>query len=91
MSPTLTDLNRLQRRKFVAEMFILGGAILAFGWIAAAVVLIFGDAELREHIFSVFGYLWLWLGAIPLCSLAICLFWRALLMRKIERIAKSAG
>jgi hypothetical protein len=87
----MADLYQLQRRKFVAEMFILGYAILAFGWIGAASVLIFGDAGLRQHISSVCGYLWLWLGVFPLCGCIICLCWRALLTRKIERITKNAG
>jgi hypothetical protein len=33
MNSAITDLSRLQRRKFAAEMFMLGCAILAFGWI----------------------------------------------------------
>ena len=68
----MADLYKLRRRKFLVEMFILGCAIFAFGWIGTALVLIFGDAELRQHIFSVFGYLWLWLGIIPLCGFTIC-------------------
>jgi hypothetical protein len=87
----MADLYKLRRRKFLVEMFILGCAIFAFGWIGTALVLIFGDAELRQHIFSVFGYLWLWLGIIPLCGFTICLCWRASLTRKIKRITKNAG
>jgi hypothetical protein len=87
----MADLNKLLRRKFLIEMFVLGCAILAFGWIGAALILIFGDAELRQHIFSVFGYLWLWLGAIPLCGFIICLYWRTVLTRKIKRVTKNAG
>jgi len=86
----MVDLNKLQRRKLVAEIFILGSAILAFGWTGAASVLIFGDAELRQHFLSIFGHVWLWLGVIPLCGFIICLCWRALLTRQIERIAKDA-
>jgi hypothetical protein len=86
MNSAITDLARLQRRKFVAEMFTLGFAILAFGWIGAALVLILGDAELRQHIFRIFGYLWLWLALVPLCGFGVCLGWRSLVKRKIAEI-----
>ena len=86
MNSVSTDLARLQRRKFVAEMFTLGFAILAFGWIGAALVLILGDAELRQHIFRVFEYLWLWLALVPLCGFGVCLCWRSMVKRKIVEI-----
>ena len=40
-------------------------------WIGAALVLIIGNAELRQHIFQIFSYLWLWLGLIPLCGFGV--------------------
>jgi hypothetical protein len=86
MNLAITDLSRLRRRKFVAEMFMLGCAILAFGWIGAGLVLILGDAELRQHIFRIFEYLWLSLGAVPLCCFFVGWGGRSLLMRKISEI-----
>lgn len=86
MDLSVTDLSRLRRRKFVAEMLILGCAILAFGWIGAALVLILEDADLRRHMSRIFGYLWLWLGVVPLCGCIVCWFWRLLLTRKIGKI-----
>ena len=95
MNSAISRLTRLPRRKFVAEMFTLGFAILAFGWIGAALVLIFGDSELRPHIFRIFEYLWLWLALVPLCGFGVCLCWRQLVKRKIAKIdlhgTKNAG
>ena len=65
---------------------MLGCGILAFAWIGAALVLIFGDAELRQYIFRIFWYLLLWLGVVPLCGFGICWCWRLFLMRKISEI-----
>jgi hypothetical protein len=81
-------LARLQRRKFRVEMLALGCAIFGLGWIGAALVLIFGDAELRQHVFRTIWYLWLWLAFVPLCSFCVCWFWRSSLNRKIKRILR---
>jgi hypothetical protein len=86
MNSANTDLIRLTRRKFVVEMFMLGCAILAFGWIGAALVLIFRDAELRHEIFRVFWYLWVWLALVPLCGFSVCWCWRSILQRKIGKM-----
>jgi len=86
MNSASTDLARLQRRKFVAEMFMLGCGILSFGWIGAALVLICGDVELRQHIFRIFLYLWFWLALIPLSGFGACWCWRSLVKRKIAEI-----
>jgi hypothetical protein len=83
MNSASTDLSPLNRIKFVVEMFMLGCAILAFGWIGAALVPVFGDAELRHDIFRVFWYLWVWLALVPLCGFGVCWCWRSILMRKI--------
>lgn len=86
-----TDLSQLRRRKFVAEMFMLGCAILAFGWIGAALVLVLGDTELRHQILRIFWYLSLWLAVVPLCVFAVCSCWRWILARKISEITKNAA
>ena len=86
MNLATTNLSRLRRRKFVVEMFMLLCGIFAFGWIGAALVLIFGDAELRQHIFHIFWYLWLWLGLVPLCGFGVCWRWWSLLKRKIAKM-----
>ena len=86
MNSAITDLSRLQRRKFAAEMFMLGCAILAFGWIGAALVLILGDADLRQYLLRIFEYLWLWLAVVPLCGFGICWCWWSSVKRKIAEI-----
>src|SRR6266850_2647902 len=85
LDSTSTDLARLQRRKILVELLLLGFAILAFGWTGAALVLIVGDAELRRDMLRVFSYLWVWLAAVPLCGFVVCWCWRWLLQRKIGR------
>jgi hypothetical protein len=88
MNLTEANSTKLRRRKFAVEMFMLGCAILAFGWIGAAFAMVIEDAELRQNILRIFAYLWLWIGVIPLCGFFICLFWRTLLIRKIESASK---
>jgi hypothetical protein len=83
-----TDLSRFQRNKFIAEMFMLGFAILAFGWIGATLVLVVGDTELRQHILRIFGYLSLWLAVVPLFGFGVCWCWRRLLAKEISKITK---
>ena len=91
MDLSATDLSRLRRRKFVAEIVMLSGAVLAFGWVGAALVLVLGDTELRQQILRVFSYLSLWLAVVPLCVFGVGWFWRSLLTRKISAIMKAAA
>jgi hypothetical protein len=91
MELSAIDLSRLRRRKFVAEMCMLGCAILAFGWIGAALVLVLGDAELRHQIIRIFWYLSLWLAIVPLCVFAVCWCWRRVLTRKISDTTNDAA
>jgi hypothetical protein len=86
MNSVTTYLSRLRRRKFVAELLMLGCGTLTFGWIGAALVLILGDEELRQYILRIFWYLSLWLAVVPLCGFAICWSWRSSLTRKISEI-----
>jgi len=88
MDLTATDLSRLRRRKLVAEMFMLGCGILAFGWIGAALVLVLRDADLRQQMLCIFWYLSLWLAIVPLCAFLACWCWRWILARKISEITK---
>jgi hypothetical protein len=61
---------------------MIGFAILAFAWIPAGMVLIFGDETLRPALLV----LWeLWpLAFIPVCGLGACWLWRTSLKRKIK-------
>ena len=79
------DLARLLNRLLLVEILMLGCATVAFGWIGAAMVLIFGDTELRP-VFRILWYLWLWLAFVPLCGFGVCWCWRLSLKRKIGQI-----
>lgn len=86
MNLVTAELARLQRKKFLAELLAMGCAILALGWIGAALVLVIGNAESRPHIFRILSYLWLWLAVAPLCVFGVCWGWRSSLKRKIGEI-----
>jgi hypothetical protein len=76
--------HRLHRKKSWANRLILIFSILAFAWIPAAIVLIWGDRELRPI------SLILWrlspLAFIPLCGVGICCRWRSSLKQKIKEL-----
>src|SRR5215470_16956075 len=84
MNSNTTPLTRLLRRKTWAEVLLLACAVFAFAWIPPALILIFGDRELRP----VFRTLWqLWpLAAVPLCGFAVSWRWRSSLTRKLREL-----
>jgi len=85
MKSVITDLKQLQRRRFLVDMLMLGCAVLAFGWIPAALVLIFRDVELRQQVLHILWYLWP-LAFFPFCCFGFFWCWRSSLNRKIEKM-----
>lgn len=77
----------LHKRKKLANLFLLGFAILALAWVLLELALIFEDVN-RHSPFSVFSRLGL-LALVSLGGIGICWFWRSSLKRKI-REAKPA-
>jgi hypothetical protein len=78
------DLTRLRHRMAVANWLMLGCAILAFAWIPAGLVLIFGDPEYRP-VFLIVWQLWP-LAFIPLCGFGAFWCWRSWLKRMLREL-----
>lgn len=84
MNSNTTLLSRLSRRKTWAELLLMVFGAFAFAWIPPALILIFGDAELRP-VFRTLLQLWP-LASVPLIGFVICWCWRSSLARQIREL-----
>ena len=84
MNSNTTQLARLLRQKTWVELLLLACAVFSFAWVPPALILIWGDGELRPALRT------LWqlspLAAAPLCGFAVCWWWRSSLRRKLREL-----
>lgn len=80
------DVNRLKRRKLVAELLMMLSGVFVFAWIVPALVLIWRDATLRPAA-QILLHLWP-LVPVPLCGFGVALGWRMSLARRLAALSR---